>query len=187
MSKKNLGESSKELYELLSGLDKDDRRKVLQSVLALFGEENVSAPGAEPGKDKVKKVGDQTSGFTAMGAKEFLSQKNPENRGEVLAVAARYLELVNQLEVIRKENFKEVFKEARRNFDSGNFVRDMTNAIHNAKLFISGGEKETYKLSFYGQEYVDALPDRDVVRLIKRPGGAKKKGTAKTKIKTKEQ
>lgn len=171
----NLGEISKKLYDLLADLEQDDRQRVMSSVLALFGEAPRLAPLASMGMRSANTDFDEGIGS----AKDFFSQKNPESRGETLAVAARFLELSAGKEVVGRVDIEQVFKDARRNFDSNNFVRDMKNAIHNAKLFLPGGERDSYKLSFFGQEYVDALPDKEKVRLIKRPGNSKKKAVKK--------
>ncbi|MCM2354912.1 MAG: hypothetical protein NDI63_14925 [Pseudobdellovibrio sp.] len=178
MSSQNLGEVSKNLYDLLTALEPEDRQKVLTSVLALLGEEIKKPIVVANGKNSVLANGSdnlENDPSEVGSAKDFFSLKNPENRGEAFAVAARYLEFTKNQELVNKDDLLAVFKEARRNFDSKNFSRDITNAIHNAKLFLSGDERETYKLSFYGQEYVDALPKREDLKSIKRPGKNKKK------------
>lgn len=183
MSSVNLGEVSKNLYDLLAVLDKEDRQRVLTSVLALFGDTAMAPISAKnnsqnfdfPNNNKIQTIFSDEIGT----AKDFFAQKNPANRGEMLAVAARYLEVTTSKEVMNKSDIEQVFKDSRRNFDSKNFSRDMRNAVHNAKFFLSGGERETYKLSFYGQEYVDALPDKDMAREIKKPGNSKKKTNGK--------
>jgi hypothetical protein len=69
-----------------------------------------------------------------------------------------------------KDDFRAVFKDARRSFDTKNFGRD----IGNARLsgFFTKGKENS--LSDYGQQYVDQLPDRTAARTLRRPKGAKK-------------
>lgn len=183
MSSVNLGEISKNLYDLLSSLEQEDRQRVITSVLALFGDTAVAQVSIKNNSHALASFnshGPGTPSSSEIGtAKDYFAQKDPSNRGEMLAVAARYLELTTSKEVMNKNDIEQVFKDSRRNFDGKNFSRDMRNAVHNAKFFLSGGERETYKLSFYGQEYVDALPDKDLARDIKKPGNAKKKTNGK--------
>jgi len=174
MASKNLGEISKELYDLLLELEPDDRRKVVSSAMALFGEiKNETFKYQKNNQMDQKFEGNET-------AKNYFAEKNPENRGESLAVAARYIELKDEKDILKKEDIAKIFKDARRNFDSKNFSRDISNAVNNAKFFLSGDEKESYKLSFYGQEYVDALPNKDLAKKIKKPGKSKKKQAKKS-------
>ncbi len=184
MSKVNLGEVSKELYDLLAGLDEDDRARVVTSVMALFGDAPINFNNTAGSNSGAGGYDEQVSNHNGS-AKDFFSQKAPENRGEALAVAARFLELNEDREIVSNEDLHQVFKDARRNFDSKNFSRDMRNAVHNGKFFLSGGERNTYKLSFYGQEYVDALPEKEKAKAIKKPGKAKKVSRKKSKGKSK--
>lgn len=101
----------------------------------------------------------------------------------MLAVAARFQETSKKQEILTKEDFEAVFKNARQSFDSNNFARDIANATSNGKLFMSGGEGKSYQLSSYGQDFVDALPDRDAIKGLAKPKGARKK-KAQKKAKT---
>lgn len=184
MAKQNLGEISKKVYDLLSGLNDDERIRIVQAALALFGDAeglvatngSVQNKGFEDGSTATR------SNTTSANAKEFFRKKDPRDRGEQLAVAARFLEEHEGLETLTKEDFERAFKDAKRSFDKRNFSRDMSNAKGNAKLFISGGKPRTYKLSFYGEEYVDALPDREAASKLK-PSSTRKKGRSKKKKK----
>ncbi|MCZ7597853.1 MAG: hypothetical protein M5U09_09150 [Gammaproteobacteria bacterium] len=63
---------------------------------------------------------------------------------------------------------KEVIKAARRNFDANNFRRDLDNA-RTKGLFNRGTGKDSAVLSHYGQNYVDALPDREALKRLRNP------------------
>lgn len=68
---------------------------------------------------------------------------------------------------------------ARRNFDASNFGRDINNA-RTKGLFNKGTGKDAYVLSYYGQNYVDILPNRDQLKTLKAKGSkAKKCGATK--------
>ncbi len=183
MADQNLGSISGKLYDLLSVLSPDDRHRVVQSALALFGEklknkkDSLGEPEDEDGSN------DSSNGSGCKDIKDFFKIKKPEDRGEQLAVAARYMEQNEEKENLTKEDFAKSFKDAKRNFDGKNFARDISNAKNNAKFFISGGKSKTYKLSFYGEEYVDALPDREKAGKLKPSGkkpNSKKKKTKNT-------
>jgi hypothetical protein len=106
-------------------------------------------------------------------AKQFFPSKQPQTKIEELAVAARFRELHHDAQVHEKRDFQAVFKTARRNFDSQNFSFDIANAKQ-AGLFTRGNE---ITLAHYGQNYVDALPDREAVKRLRKP----KKTTRKRK------
>lgn len=104
----------------------------------------------------------------------YFAAKNPRTKGEELAAAARYRELNEGAESSTRADLERVIKNARRNFDAGNFRRDLENA-RTSGLFTRGSGKDSIILSTYGQSYVDALPDRAVAKQFARPkrGGRK--------------
>lgn len=180
----NLGTLSNKIYELLSDLAQEDRAKVINSVLHLFGEATPAPPGqalssstggAMPGQGAVQHAPTKSS------PPQFFAQKGPHNKGEMLAVAARYLELNGANHPPKIEDFTKFFADARQGFDRSNFSRDIKNAANKAGLFVRGAAKGQYQLSYFGQQYVDALPDRDAVKKLKRPkrSGAKRRSRAK--------
>ena len=105
--------------------------------------------------------------------------KDPQNKGEILAVAARYRELSGE-DGHSKADLKIVITEAGRNFDDANFARDLNNAKRQAGFFNLGTGRNS-RLSYYGKHYVDALPDRQAATALKRPkiGGRKGPSTKK--------
>jgi hypothetical protein len=182
----NLGELSNKVYRLLQGASPEDRTKVLNSVVHLFGEAparagpaNVQAPGGTPPAGTAASVSRQDS----MTSKRFFSDKDPQNKGEMLAVAARYREQYDRATSHTAEDFAKLFSDARQNFDRRNFTRDMKNAQNQAHLFNKGTSRGLYQLSYFGQQYVDKLPDREAVKKLRRPKSVKRKQTAKTKAK----
>jgi hypothetical protein len=177
----NLGDLANRVYDLLRALNDDERTKVLNSVHHLFGEsappsrDGTGAHHTPPGSGQPR----HTSGGPST-PQQFYAQKNPAtnggvalNKGEMLAVAARYREQQGQGNLHAADDFSRFFTDVRANFDRRNFPRDIKNAQHQAMLFIMGGPRGQYQLSYYGQQYVDALPDRDAAKKIKRPGRRK--------------
>lgn len=168
----NLGELSNKVYGLLSELETEERSKVITAVMSLFGEEVAAPCGANNSP-----MGGGASGVVAPqapaasnSAKQYYAMKQPKNKGEMLAVAAKFREEHSNGASSAQNDFASFFRDARQNFDRGNFFRDIKNAQNQAHLFNKGTPRGQYQLSFYGQQYVDALPDREAVKKLKRPG-----------------
>ncbi|MBS1983289.1 MAG: hypothetical protein JST16_03880 [Bdellovibrionales bacterium] len=162
MSSKNIGEIPGKLYAILCDLSAEDRKKVVAATMTLFGE---SSPDNPNGKTSLKNTNGAIG--TPSSSRDFFDQKDPKSKGEELAVAARFLEIEESKELYSKEDLKKILSTARRNFDGANFQADMSNAIHQTKLFNKGGPKGLYQLSYFGQKFIDALPDRDKAKQSK--------------------
>lgn len=172
---KDISEVSIELYKKLSPFSQEERHRITQAVMILLGD-NISQ-NSRPLAPGTKVVGAQQDHTNAP---EFFAEKNPQNKGEELAVAARYRELSEEAKEHSKADIKAVFAEARKNFDDKNFGRDMDNAKRQAGLFISGTGRDANKLSYQGVQFVDALPDREAAAKHRRPKKSKRvKKTAK--------
>lgn len=176
-------EVTKKLVALLDPLESGDRQRALQAAFVLLD----IAPNAPifNGTQSVQ-VTTQANGPkpTAMGGnvseRSFFEEKQPESKGEELAVAARYREAYGGATSSTKDELREVFKSARRNFDANNYNRDIGNA-RTKGLFNKGSGADTV-LSHYGQNYVDALPDREMVNALKKPKGAGVKRVATKRV-----
>lgn len=170
------------IYNLLQPLDVDDRQRAISAVLTLFGDSAIPTP------PPISPPSHPNTGATPIlpgGAPDsmaFFTEKGPDNKGEELVVAARFRELHQDAHEHTKEELKAVIDSARRNFDDHNFSRDMNNAKTKG-LFNKG---TPHKVSYYGQRYVDALPDRDEVKKLRKPkSAARKKGSKKRSSKKK--
>jgi hypothetical protein len=173
MPKTPVAQVPAKLYELLSPLEPHERARVVQATLILFGEELPAAVAAGGASSK--------PAFTPPGthptdASTYFDQKAPKNKGEILAVAARFREEVEKQETHTKADIKAVITGARRNFDDANFARDLNNAKRQAGFF-NLGTGRSVKLSYFGQQFVDALPDREAAAKLHRPkvGGNRKR------------
>jgi len=151
--------------------------KVMSSVAHLFGDQPVSGgvPASNSGGSASQNLRDPShqGGLTEQ---QYFVQKSPQNKGEMFAVAAKYREEHGAGTSHTREDFVKFFSDARQNFDRSNFLRDMGNAQRQAQLFNIGTSRGQYQLSYYGQQYVDALPDRDAVKTLKRPRRKSTKG-----------
>lgn len=172
MAKAPVAQVPAKLYELLEPLSPEERARVVQATLILFGE---AAPPAPPASG-TQVTRTQGAGGATTNAAAYLEGKAPRNKGETLAVAARFRELSQKEETHSKADLKQIITTARRNFDDRNFARDLNNAKRQAGFFNLGTGRDSSKLSYFGQQFVDALPDREAASKLKRPrvGGRKK-------------
>jgi hypothetical protein len=174
----NLGDVTNKMYALLHDLPPADRVKVMNSVAQLFGDPPIA--GSVATMDQQPASGTIGAHKTASGVtpQKYFVEKAPQNKGEMLAVAAKYREDHTGDHAHSLEDFAKFFTDARQNFDRHNFQRDMKNAQHQAQLFNTGTSMGQYQLSYYGQQYVNALPNRDALKKLRRPG--RKAGKRKT-------
>jgi hypothetical protein len=147
----------------LQKLEDAERIRIINAIRAFFDSDAaVSAPKLEGPKGIVS-----SAGRTVGGAVAFFEKKQPKNKIEELAVAARYREEAAEAEVSSQEDLAVVFREARRTFDANNFRRDIENA-RVKKLFTRGTGRGIVQLSAVGQKMVDALPERLAVKARKK-------------------
>lgn len=184
MTKTTVAQLPAKLYELLSPLSAEDRNRVVQATLILLGDD---AALATPASGGLPSLGARATGSTPTDAGAYFDDKAPKNKGEALAVAARFRELRQNKDTHSKADLKAVITGSRRNFDDHNFARDINNAKRQAGFFNLGTGRDASKLSYYGQRFVDALPDREAAAKLKRPkvGGNRKQAAKKTSAKEK--
>src|SRR2546425_1151116 len=176
MAKSKTVDAVSKVVGVLESLKADERARVVRAVLTLVGDES-----GEP----LSKVVEAGGGAELMspgrgvqaGEKAYFDSKEPRTKLEELAVAARFREEKEGASASTRAQIEKVVKTARRNFDGKNFRRDLDNARRKG-LFNSGTGKDSIILSYYGQELVDALPNREVVKATTKPkqaGGARRR------------
>src|SRR5437868_6871410 len=112
----NLGEVSNKIYSLLQGLQSEDRGRIMNSVSQLFGDPSpagvtsVQQPAASRG---TAPPAPGVQGGTT--AQQYFATKAPQNKGEMLAVAARYCEERNAAQSHSLQDFADFFTQARQN------------------------------------------------------------------------
>lgn len=167
----SIGTVTDQVYRLLVPVAEEERDKVINAVMALLGCDARGRNGPTEQRLEqragVDNVGMNGSRLTTS-AQEYFDAKLPTTKGETLAVAARFVEESEHIEAATKDHLKRIIKAARRNFDDAKFTFDIANA-RNSGLFNKGSADDGYTLSYYGQRYVDALPDRERVRKLSRP------------------
>ena len=169
----SISETATKLLALLEPLSADDRRRVVDGVLVLLGEP-IKQGATDRGHGHPSREADAAAGT----AKKFFDIKQPNSKIEELAVAARFRELRGESESHSKSDFEAVFRDARRNFDSVHFTRDLDNA-RTKGFFNKGAAKDAAVLAYYGQNYVDALPNREAVKQVRAPKGSGLRRAAK--------
>jgi hypothetical protein len=189
VAKAKLQEVVPKLVSLLGKVDAEDRPRAIQAALLTLGDSALPT-GLEMGTGTGGNGGGSGGGVRGGGgmgapggqmtAQAYFKAKKPKNKIEELAVAARYREQYMSAETSSKAEFQDVVTKARLNFDASNFNRDIGNA-KTAKLFNIGGDRDAYMLSAYGQDYVDALPDREALKELSPIKKRGKKKAAKAK------
>lgn len=167
MVKNKILDATTAIVGLLEAMNSEERSRVIQAALMLLGESPVApaapaapappAPFGQPGAAPRGLVGSE---------KAFFDQKQPSNKGEELAVAARYREEKLDATQSTRDELKAVIQAARRNFDERNYRRDIENA--RVKGLFNRGKAEAV-LSHFGQNVVDTLPDRDALKSLAKP------------------
>ncbi len=155
--KSDLGKAVAAMWATLLALEEEDRPRALAALRTMLGgalEE--SEPPLNRGTSGGVQANSRPHGITR-GAREFFDAKNPESKLEMLAVAARFRELNNGGTTHSRDELRDVFVQARRNFDAAKFRFDIANA-KNKGFFNRGRESQ---LSYAGQNFVDALPKRE--------------------------
>jgi len=188
MAKKDLATATQELYALLNALGTpEDRQKVITAAMTLVGEAHHNPTGAGQGS-KTETFGlppaPGSSGASSGGnptARQFFDQKQPKGKTEELAVAAYYREhFVQSGAANTRDDFQAVIKTgAKRAFDDRHYARDLANA-KTAKLINTGKENQ---ISYIGEKFVDALPDRKAAAATRKSTRSSKKKRVTTKKK----
>ncbi len=165
MATQSITEASATLYTLLEPFTTEERQRIVKATLMLLGEEAIQLDKSEESGNNLPKIGE---------ASEYFEHKNPQTKGEELAVAARFLELKDNAVSSKREDLESVFNDARINFDGKRFKDNIVNAMKTARFFNTGGTKATgYTLSLYGQNYVDVLPNREAAKALQKPKATK--------------
>ena len=187
MAKNKILEATNKVVAVLQGFDSEDRRRVIDAALLVLRDASHdfrdSNNGGGESNDGGTRTIDRPSTRGPSGKvtpKSYVDSKDPDGKVEEIAVAARYRELYENADVSTKEEIAEVLgqKGARRNFNAVKFRRDTDNGRQTG-LFTKGSARGTVVLSHYGQEYVDLLPDREKVKALRKPTGARRRTTAR--------
>ena len=171
MAKNKILDAANGIVGILQPLETDERARAIQAALTVLGDSSNDALGGAGAGGSCNGATGGGHGSGTVTEKTFFHTKEPRTKGEELAVAARFREAQQNAPSSTREELKQAIKAARLNFDERNFLRDLENARIKG-LFNRGTGKDSAVLSHYGQKYVDAMPDRDAVRALRKPKGA---------------
>lgn len=169
MTKKSIADASADLYKLLDGFTPEERARIVKGTLLLLGDTPLGVDASSDPTGSKSIAGNSASSDILRDAKAFFDYKTPNSKIEELVTAARFRELTGNADKHTKEQFASIVQAARRNFDTNNFKRDLNNARNGGFFNKGGSEKDGFMLSYYGQNYVDALPDREKLKNLKKP------------------
>lgn len=165
--RESIASVTQKIFDLIQPLESDERTRAIAAALTLLGESlgavTTPALGTTPTPGAPARPAMTPS--LSNDPKSYFEEKKPTNKGEELAVAAKFVEDSLRAEAVTKDLREATIKNARRNFDGPHFWRDLTNAKTKG-LFNKGKD---IQLSYYGQQYVDTLPDRDALKNLPKP------------------
>jgi hypothetical protein len=191
MTTNKIVDVASKLVSLLEPLEREERGRAIQAAFVLLGDQPLLSPATNAANSPGGRAGLGAAGagaplnLTGATEKQYFDAKQPSNKIEELAVAARFREEVQGATETSRDDFIAVYRAARRNFDGNNYRRDIANARTKGLFNKNSGANAV--LSHYGQGYVDALPDRDALKGLRAPrkSGAKR-AAAKAKAKAKK-
>ena len=175
-----LGLAVQQIYELLSQFSDDDQPRIVRSVTALL------KSGANPGMQTDKEPASSTpagngrdpvfSGHEELSPKEFIKHKDPQTDIERVACLAYYITHYRDSRYFKTIDISTLNTEAaQRKFTN------TTVAVKNAYArgyLASAQQKNHRQISAIGEQYVEALPDRQSAKAVMenaRLGRARKK------------
>ena len=184
MAKPNIGELPGQLYELLKDLEADERVRVVSATLLLFGDSPAPWIGAaiehpaHPVDETSPLREPQFSKRQDLPPKQFIHEKDPRTDVERVTCLAYYFTHFRDTPAFKTLDISRLNTEAAQ--------RKLSNAaaaIGNASRrgLITAAGKGLRQISAVGEQFVDALPDRDEAKVAL--SRLKPRRTAKSKTK----
>ena len=148
-------------------LDPYGRLRVYRTIGTFFGLED-SFPKVDRKVDnRVSENVSREPKFSGSGdptPKEFLLQKQPKTNVERVACLAYYLARFRKIDAFKTIDISKLNTEA-----AQTKLTNASNAVNNAVKagFLAAANKGMRQLSAQGEQYVEALPDRDAAKTVK--------------------
>ncbi len=181
-----LGQAVEKIYGLLSQFSDDDQTRIVRSVTALLRSD--ANPGMQTEQDSASRTPAGNgrdpvfSGHEELSPKEFLKEKNPQTDVERVACLAYYLTHYRDSKYFKTIDISNLNTEAaQRKFSNSTYAADNASRLG---YLAPAPQKKHKQISAVGEQYVDALPDRQVAKAIMettRPKHAQKKRRAATR------
>lgn len=156
-----------QILKELSPLDNEARLRIINSVKALYGLNGRPQPVSESGHSKPSGGNNGRdpvfSNHKDIDAKTFITRKKPKTNVERIACLAYYLAHYQGIRHFKTINITELNTEAAQN-EISNTAGTIINALQGG--YLAPATKGFKKISAFGEQYVDALPDRQSARSI---------------------
>jgi len=158
-----------EIIKLFKKINPNSIPKLLRTISTYFGRDSL------PHNREIK-MGDFSEDRT-LSPKEFIVQKNPQNDIEKVVCLAYYLTHYRDMEVFSNVDISKLNQEASQlKFSNSSYA--VNNAIN--KGFIINIDKGLRKISVFGEQFVQKLPDRDAAKSIMKSTKSKRKKVKQT-------
>ncbi len=162
-----LTQTVKQIADLLSEFSDEERGRIVQSVAAVLGwdansgvhtaKSSISGTSAGNGREPV------FSDHEELSPKQFIAHKSPQTDVERVACLAYYLTHHRDLKYFKTTDISNLNTEAaQRKFSNATY------SVKNASTlgYLVPSQKKAHKqISAVGEQYVDALPDRQLAKV----------------------
>lgn len=189
MSEKTLNEIDvlNQLMSILAELDSEGRKKMLVTVATFFDIDHISSTDELPTNSTASQglsyaQSTPYSETLDLSPKEFLRQKGPQSDVERIACLAYYLTHYRETTNFKTIDLSKLNTEAAQPKLS-NPAKAASNALQYG--YLAQSIKGHRQLSAVGEEYVSALPDRDLAKATIASSRPKKRSASKKKSNTK--
>lgn len=149
-------------YIALRPLSSPERLRIIESVLALLGEDTrvlATATKYTSSPKEPHRTSSSEKHTASNSTRAFFEAKRPLNKAEEYVVAAALLKKTTGKATFSKDDLARMIEEAGRSFNRDKFKRDFENA-RAAGLLSRDARSNTLTLLPRGQQYVDQLPQR---------------------------
>ncbi|MDA8002180.1 MAG: hypothetical protein MPL62_12950 [Alphaproteobacteria bacterium] len=153
---------------MLNPMSDQDRLSIINSILAFYNLSHPAIAGeASTSADVATKSGRDPifSGHEELHPKSFLSAKSPQTDVERVACLAYYLANYRDKKYFTTADISALNVEAAQRKLSNPSLA-MKNAIA-CDYLVDAKQKKSKQLSVFGEDYVDALPDREAVKAVR--------------------
>lgn len=162
-TKETSGAAVAEIIALVEPFDLPDRVRILRTVAAYFGEAATIPSSFRGAEAEMPSQSPPFSKETAVSPKQFMMEKKPVTDVERVACLAYYLTHHRTVEQFKTTDISKLNTEAAQVRFSNAAV-----AVDNAmkRGYLAHASKGYKQLSALGEQYVQALPDRDAAKTI---------------------
>ena len=160
-----------EALAIMDALEESERHRVIKALLTFYNLESSPTAGRfrmspSPSPDVAQLWGERELPFkedTNLDPKEFMKQKKPTSAVERIACLAFYLAKFRDKAFFKTHDLTRLNTEAAQPKFS-NASQSTANALKYG--YLASGSKGNRQISAFGEEFVNALPDRDAAKEV---------------------